>query len=122
MTAAVEAHHVSVQLVPFDALLQEGLLLSNLHRGALVQAHKVQVVQLALLNTAPLCQLVVGRHQQNQLILSIRHCLHQTNVFSNCCRLAAVSVVRAWRFECRLAPSAVIVLCCPVYKQRIIPP
>lgn len=63
--AAAEAHHVSVQLVPFDALLQESLLLSCLHRGALVHAHKVQVVQLALLDAAPLCQLMAGRHQQN---------------------------------------------------------
>jgi len=93
MRAAAEAHHVSVQLVPFDALLQQSLLLSDLHRGALVQAHKVQVVQLALLDTAPLCQLVVGRHQQNQLVLSIWHCLHQTNAFSNGCRSAAQSAV-----------------------------
>ena len=74
-TAGDAAYHVCMKLVPLDALTKEGLLLHGLHRGALVHAHKAEVVQLALVDAAPPCQLMVGGHQQHQLILGVCHCL-----------------------------------------------
>lgn len=68
-------YHVCVKLVPLDALAQEGLFLHGLHRGALVHADKAEVVQLTLVNAAPLRQLVVGGYQKHQLILRVWHCL-----------------------------------------------
>lgn len=69
------AYHVCVKLVPLNALAEESLLLHGLYRGALVHADKAEVVQLALVDAAPLCQLMIRGYQQHQLVLGISHCL-----------------------------------------------
>lgn len=69
-----------VKLVPLDALAKKSLFLHGLHRGALVHAHKAEIVQLTLINAAPLRQLMVGRYQKHQLILSVWHRLSQAHL------------------------------------------
>ena len=72
-------YHDSVKPMPLDALLQERLLLSSLHCGALVHAHKAQIVQLTLFNEASPGKLMIRGHHQHQLVLCIRDCLKGSN-------------------------------------------
>ena len=80
LPARFAAYHVCVKLVPLDALAKKSLFLHGLHRGALVHAHKAEIIQLTLVNAAPQRKLMVGRYQKHQLILSIRHRLSQAYI------------------------------------------